>query len=617
MSESISVEIEQGWKLFNEGKIEETLSLVNILANREDFTDDVKLTLKILEGYCLNTMGNFTESLRIGELAYQEGIRLKKPLLSIDACVINFWSLFFLGRRFEIPEEISKCEIMLKSSKNEPQSEIEQREASVDFMKGYYLFWKDEYDQSLEYIEKSLIGFKTSDRLISFLNVVYNLKGSAYLFKGELGKAVKFLKESIEFSKGNSLGVNILTGSNLMGISDCYYLQGNMDLAEQYIKKGLEVFKIAEASGLGYTKNAIVSCYYQMIRIYQVKESPEQTTESLNKMLQYIEDNNVTDAYYKLAKAQILISSTRARDWAKAEKVLKKLMEQPTWELSLIQLSLGKEFIPAVTSLCELYLKELETTKDLNILDDIQPLITKLFKESERRKSYSLQAHTNLLQGKISLLQMNIGDARRYLTKAQRIAQNHSLQLLAHSISREHDKLFEYLTKIENTGKSDISFSERIDMASLSNIIDRMQGRSVFDPPEIIEEKPLLLLIIGEDGVSYFNHPFIKNWNFDDLFSSFMSAFNNFSSEIFSESIDRIKIGENLILIKLVETFLVCYVMKGQSYPALQKLNRFSDAIKWKSDIWDALNKAIQTSEVLDLNNPTSLGDIVNEIFKN
>ena len=94
-----------------------------------------------------------------------------------------------------------------------------------------------------------------------------------------------------------------------------------------------------------------------------------------------------------------------------------------------------------------------------------------------------------------------------------------------------------------------------------------------------------------------------------------MSAFDTFSSEVFSESIDRIIIGENLILINPVESFLICYVIKGQSYPGLQKLNRFSKAIKNNAEIWESLNKAVQTGEELGLNNPPSLGELVSEIF--
>jgi hypothetical protein len=94
-----------------------------------------------------------------------------------------------------------------------------------------------------------------------------------------------------------------------------------------------------------------------------------------------------------------------------------------------------------------------------------------------------------------------------------------------------------------------------------------------------------------------------------------MSAFNAFTGEIFSKSIDRVKVGENTILINPIEPFLACYVIKGQSYPAQQKLTRFSDTIKTTEEIWNALTKAAKTSEMLELDNPPSLGSTVNEIF--
>jgi hypothetical protein len=94
-----------------------------------------------------------------------------------------------------------------------------------------------------------------------------------------------------------------------------------------------------------------------------------------------------------------------------------------------------------------------------------------------------------------------------------------------------------------------------------------------------------------------------------------MSAFNDFSGEMFSKSIDRIRSGEYKILVNPIEPFLACYVIKGQSYPAQQKLTRFSDTIKTTSEIWNALTKARNTGEVLDLNDPPSLGICVTDIF--
>jgi hypothetical protein len=201
------------------------------------------------------------------------------------------------------------------------------------------------------------------------------------------------------------------------------------------------------------------------------------------------------------------------------------------------------------------------------------------------------------------------------LTKAQKIAEMNALQLLARKISNEHDVLLEELDTWRSLKKTQASVSKRMKLASIDGVMERLQGRRAIEVPEISVEEPILLLIMDKSGVSYFNHSFIGDWDFDDLFSSFMSAFNTFSSEIFSNSIDRVKIADNTILINPIEPYLACYVIKGQSYPAQQKLTQFSDAIKASPEIWEALTRAAKTSEMLELDKPPSLGNAVNEIF--
>ncbi len=146
-------------------------------------------------------------------------------------------------------------------------------------------------------------------------------------------------------------------------------------------------------------------------------------------------------------------------------------------------------------------------------------------------------------------------------------------------------------------------------------VLNRLQGKQAVEPPVLVNEEPILLLIMDNSGSTYFNHLFAENWDYSDLFSSFMSAFNTFSNEIFSKSIDRIGIGENSILINTVEPFLTCYVIKGQSYPALQKLTRFTEVIRENSEIWQALNKSAKTSEMLEIDNTHILKSVINEIF--
>ena len=248
-------------------------------------------------------------------------------------------------------------------------------------------------------------------------------------------------------------------------------------------------------------------------------------------------------------------------------------------------------------------------------MDEINPYISRLLKIAEKQNSYSILAETKLLQGRLALIMLNLNDARQFLTTAQKIADDHGLSLLAQKISQEHDNLLEELETWQSFKKTKASISKRMKLAAVDGVMERMLGKRALEPPNIVEEKPIMLIIMDNSGNTFFTHTFDKNWDYDDLFGSFMSAFNTFSSEIFSKSIDRIKIDENVILINPIDPFLVCYVIKGQSYSALKKLNNFSDVIRNKPEIWDSLQKSIMTSEMLDLNNPPSLGAAVNEIF--
>jgi hypothetical protein len=269
-----------------------------------------------------------------------------------------------------------------------------------------------------------------------------------------------------------------------------------------------------------------------------------------------------------------------------------------------------------VINLCELYFDEFRIFNQLDILEEIQLLLDHLQRNViVSFDSYSLLANVKLFQAKLALIQINMVEARKLLTEAQQIADEHDLQLLAGEISREHDHLLEELKVWDSIKKEQASIAERLKLTSVNTVLERMQGRRAIELPEFDTEEPILILIMDKSGVTYFNYSFVENWDFSDLFSSFMSAFNTFSSEIFSRSIDRIKIGENTILINPIEPYLACYIIKGQSYPAQQKLTRFSETIKSTEEIWEALNKAAKTSEMLELNNPPSLGSTVNEIF--
>ena len=122
---------------------------------------------------------------------------------------------------------------------------------------------------------------------------------------------------------------------------------------------------------------------------------------------------------------------------------------------------------------------------------------------------------------------------------------------------------------------------------------------------------------MDKSGTAYFTHSFIGDWDFDDLFSSFMSAFNTFTGEIFSKSIDRVKVGDNTILINPVESFSICYLFKGQTYHAKQKLNKFADTIQKEPERWETLEKFEKSSQVAELRDLPNMDKLLTNVFLN
>ncbi|MHA2054689.1 MAG: hypothetical protein ACW99F_13950, partial [Candidatus Hodarchaeales archaeon] len=381
-----------------------------------------------------------------------------------------------------------------------------------------------------------------------------------------------------------------------------YFTKGEYDLALEYLEPSLSLAeKMRNANSILFSLIFLVNVHLQRDAIKEVQKY----LERLKRYESEWENRSLTHTYL-LLKAVFLLETGGSIFREEAETILKQVSTnttQPTLNAA------------ALIYLCEFYLEDLNQSKDTGILKKITPLIAEIYKISEEQRLYRNLAEAKLLQAKVALIQMDFEETQRLLTQAQRVAEMYGITLTAQKISSEHDNYLEKLNEWKKLKEKDVPISERIKFAEVDGVIERLQRRRVIEAQELEDEEPIVLLIMDKSGISYFNHPFIENWDSDWIFSSFMSAFDTFSSEVFSESIDRIKIGDNLILVNPIESFLVCYVIKGQSYLGLQKLNRFSKAIKDNSEIWETLNRATQTGEALELDKPRSLGVVVNEIF--
>jgi hypothetical protein len=211
---------------------------------------------------------------------------------------------------------------------------------------------------------------------------------------------------------------------------------------------------------------------------------------------------------------------------------------------------------------------------------------------------------------------MNTEEAKKLMTQAQRIADLPGLNLLAWGISSEYDKLLEQLDVWDRLKKEGAPLAELVKLASTSGVLERIQGKRAVELVEPVDEQSTVLLILSKGGVLIFSYPFSNEWNFDeDIFSSFLSAFASFSTDFFSKGLDRVKFGDEMMLMESIGSFSFCYLFKGQTYLAKQKLTKFTEEVQKNSTLWQSLQQHYQTSQILELKDTPQLESLITETF--
>ncbi|MFX1449530.1 MAG: tetratricopeptide repeat protein [Promethearchaeota archaeon] len=627
-------------QLFVEGLYSNLLDSIEDFEQIEDLTPENQLSCYHLKSNLYFELGKYSDALKFAEQACNMSQELGSKTSLFDSNISKAWALLMLRDYDLVLQLISNGEEILKELTLKPQSEFAKREALLNLIKSQIFLYKNgDIDKALEYGE---LGLKISEEHNNKMGtaLALQLNARSYLMIGNLDRALDYLRSCLSMQRTYRKRDDWWTLNNLGVLNG---MKGELDLALDYIMQSLA---LVEEIG---NKNIIAQCLNNSSLIYRQKGELDRALKALDRNLKIWEelDNKMNimggldslfivsldanslekaqeyllrmqqineqmqdqtcDVACRVNKALMLKMSPNSLDQEKAKEILQQIVKDEiiNWEFTE----------RGLLHLCDIFLNELQKNDNEEVLDEINLLINKLLDFAEFQKSYRLLAETNLLQGKLALIQMNLGNARKLLTKAERIADEHGLHLLARTISTEHDNLLEELEKWEDLRKVKAPVSERLKYAEIDRTLNHMMGKQMMEPPDLVEEDPILLLIMDEAGNAFFNHTFIKNWDFSTLFGSFISAFNTFSSEIFSKTIDRIKIGENIIFLQPVEQFLTCYVSKGQSYPAMKKLVKFSNSIKTKSEIWERLKKAAETCQELNVENLPVLGTVVNEIF--
>ncbi|MFX1452615.1 MAG: hypothetical protein ACFFCM_17390 [Promethearchaeota archaeon] len=643
MAYSLPNELIRTKKLIIEGNHKDALKLLKSFKERGVYILQDSLMCSLLKCELFFQQGLYEDLLNLAEKGYKDSLELGINFLSFELLMWKVRALIYLFRLENLYNIITLGEQLLEKLIQEFPTEYKQKKATLAFVKGLFYFWeKRDANLALEQLNSSLalrekFGSKPEIILtnIQIAKVLIYGKGELYSadtylelgmtlakeinykyaiawglliiavslgFKAKIDQCIKSNEQSLILFK--ELNNRYMVANVLNNIGVTYRIKGDLDRALKFIE---ERFTLCSDSG---SKREIAVCYDPLIQISLQKGDigkAQLYLDNMEKLVIDLKDKQI-NRWYLFDKALILKKSLRARKKAKAEEILSQIIEEEDSDYELI--------VIALLNLCDLLLSELEITDEVEILDEIKPLISHLLIMAEKSHSYWIWGETFLLHAKLALLSLNLKEARRYLTQGQKIAENYGLELLAMKISNEHDALLRQLNKWENLREVDISLSERMRLTRLNEQMEQMVRGSVPKVLERLDEEPVFFLIVSEGGIPFFSYSFIEDKTFEDhLFGGFFTAINSFIHEKFSEGLDRASFGKYTLLMNSISPFLMFYIYQGQSYSAQKRIKVFIDELQSKKEIWDTFEKFYHANMNIQISDIPSLETLIKDIF--
>ncbi|MFX0115414.1 MAG: tetratricopeptide repeat protein, partial [Candidatus Hodarchaeota archaeon] len=462
---------------------------------------------------------------------------------------------------------------------------------------------KGDLNQALEYCQESLTYFKEIGVKASIAAVLNNM-GVLYMWKGDLDLALESYEQSLAIVE--ELGNQDRIAGTLGNIGEIHYQKSNLAQAlahfEQALSRKIESGNNLEMAGI----------LLQMVSVTVAMGSQWQAEQYLQQLQQISvqEVNKVISQQHRAANALVLKMSPQARKRVKAEELLKEIIEEEVVDHELTVL--------ALLNLCDLLLGELRMSSDPEMLAELENLVNRLLEIANESASHWLFAEAYVLKSNLALLNLDTRSARRFLTEAQVIAEEKGLQRLAMKISNDHDALLRQESQWESENVRDSSLKERLKLTHLEGLVDNLVHKRAVDVPEPSTEEPVMTLIVTKGGLTIFSKTFVPEAQINEqLIGGFLTAISSFGSEVFGgERIDRIMYQEHILTMKPLESMMFVYVFKGQSYSALQKLDRFMEIVQNSSQVWNNLARTLQTGKTLSSSEEMELAGLTIEIFQ-
>ncbi|NHJ49841.1 MAG: hypothetical protein FK733_18760 [Asgard group archaeon] len=458
-----------------------------------------------------------------------------------------------------------------------------------------------EFDRSLQYLERSI----TLQEEISNQNGIaesLNLMSYILLVKGQLNEATTYLTQAQEIyndTKNKRGYISIIETTSLI-----LYQRGEYAQSIDHLLESLEYHKNQLDS---QTASRIL---FWLVLISIENNAIENAQKYLKKLQKYIQRDKspICNLEYRLASALILKKSNNIEILQKSEAILEDIEKKESLNYVLTTVSLY--------NYTELLLKEMQLTGNKDYVDKVNDLIEEHLNIAKLIESHVLFAENFWLKANLSLIQGSKTTAKLFLDQAEQITEDKGLRRLGLKIARAKDIIINGAPKEIQPLSLKGELTEASDEDEINGEIVRMIDRRSVDIPKLQEEEPVLLIIVYEGGITVFSKKFSQKEMIDEMFvGGFITAIDAFMHQTFATggSIERIQHQEYTLMLKVEQPLLFCYVFKGQSFTAIQKLDQVVQELKKSNSIWIKLTT--NHGEQLTDTEIESLNELVDQIF--
>ncbi len=462
--------------------------------------------------------------------------------------------------------------------------------------------YKGELNRALKFINE-LIEYFDERGDYEGLAIAQSLIGQINLKKGDLDKALKNYLDSIEYHKIREAPYGIR--STFINIGRIFQMKGDYEKALEYFYEARKIsINLKNKLWLAFDYSNLISCYLDVENIGKAT-TYLQSLQEIDKEI----ENKVLEITSKLSTALVLKKSENIQERMKAKELLKYIINEKDVEYQIVE--------TAILNLCDLLIIELKKSEDYKLLDELKFFLDKLQEVGLRELTHPLLVQTYWLQSQISLLELNAEEAQQLYLKAQTMAEEKELEPMARKISAEHDFLIGQLDLWKKFTTKLPSIVEILELTKIEDMLSQMLKKGVVLPSEVEreDEKPVIIFIFSESGEILFSEKLLDTLE-DDIIERILPELKiQIEEEKHHELISRGRLYDYSYLLKKIDTLFFCYFFVGKSFSAIHKLEKFSRTLNETSSIWERLVTFSKSGLNLNYEERRSITVFIDNIF--